>query len=81
MALGDDVLAVMRDGARMDRFLEITCADDQKERLFLTAEDGGRVQFRVPVFPYTQADDEWVAVAHTLIEAMVYLLANSQEVE
>ncbi|MFZ9890175.1 MAG: hypothetical protein ACO3JL_21970 [Myxococcota bacterium] len=69
MATREDILAVMQDGTRIDRFLQITCVDDPPCDLLLTTEDASRVQFRVP---------PWAADADEIIErATAYLLENS----
>lgn len=75
----DDILAVMRDGQRIDRYLEITCTDDPPCILFLTTQDTtpGRVQFRVDACEGMTEDEEMESADATLAAAREYLLANA----
>jgi hypothetical protein len=77
MTIKDDILAVMRDGSRIDRFLEITCDDGAARELFLTTEDATRVQFRVPASLDATAGDEEAAADAVIKEATDHLSANA----
>lgn len=77
MTLRDDILAVMRDGSRIDRYLEITCVDDPPCEMFLTTQASGRVQFEVPASVDATADDEEASADAIIEQARDYLTANS----
>ena len=77
MTIKDDILAVMRDGSRIDRFLEITCDDGAERDLFLTHEDTSRVQFRVPASIDATAGDEEAAADAIIQDATEFLSANA----
>lgn len=75
----EDILAVMRDGRRIDRYMEITCTDDPPCILFLTTKDTtpGRVQFRVDACEGLTEDEEIESADAILAAAREYLLANA----
>lgn len=75
----EDILAVMRDGQRIDRYMDITCTDDPPCILFLTTRDTtpGRVQFRVDACEGLTEDEEIESADAILAAARVYLLANA----
>jgi hypothetical protein len=75
----DDILSVMRDGRRIDRYLEITCTDDPPCILFLTTQDTtpGRVQFRVDACEGLTEDEESESADAILAEAREYLWINA----
>ena len=77
MTLREDILAVMRDGCRIDRFLEITCVDDPPCELFLTTENIGAVQFKVPVSLDGEPEQEEDNVDSIIAEATAYLMENA----
>lgn len=71
------VLDVMRDGRRIDRYVEITSDDD----LFLTSKncDSAHVQFLVPVCQGGLTPDEESENADAIIaEATRYLYENAR---
>jgi hypothetical protein len=70
----DDILEVMRDGRRIDRYLEITCTDDPPCILFLTTQDTDRVQFRVDFCDGLTEDEEIESADAILSAAREYLL-------
>jgi hypothetical protein len=77
MSLRDEILAVMRDGSRIDRFLEITCVDDPPCNLFLTTKNTAVVQFAVPVCDGETEGDEEEAADAVISEAREFLMENA----
>jgi hypothetical protein len=74
----DDILAVMRDGRRIDRYMEITCTDDPPCILFLTTlNTDGAVQFRVGACEGLTEDEEIESADAILAEAREYLWTNA----
>ena len=73
----EDILAVMRDGRRIDRYMEITCTDDPPCILFLTTQDTDRIQFRVEVCEGLTEDEEAESADAVLSAAREYLWVNA----
>ena len=73
----DDILKVMRDGRRIDRYMEITCTDDPPCILFVTTQDTDRVQFRVDVCDGLTEDEEIESADAILAAAREYLWVNA----
>jgi hypothetical protein len=76
MSLRDEILSVMRDGSRIDRYLEITCVDDPPCDLFLTTKNTAVVQFAVPVCDGATEGEEEAADA-VISEAREFLMENA----
>ena len=73
----EDILSVMRDGRRIDRYMEITCTDDPPCILFLTTQDTDRIQFRVEVCEGLTEDEEIESADAILSAAREYLWVNA----
>lgn len=71
--LRGDVLAVMRDGSRIDRFLEATCADDPPVELFLTTRNTAHAQYEVPVCMDSTEYEEASSVDAIIQQALTHL--------
>ena len=73
----DQILEVLRDGRRIDRFLEIVCDGRMPSDLFLTTENTDRdgAQFRVPALLDTTPEQE-EAEADAVIDAAIAFLTK-----
>lgn len=73
----DEVIEVLRDGSRDDRFLEIVCDGSMPSDLFLTTQNTAvdDAQFRVPALLDTTPEQE-EAEADAVIDAAIAFLAK-----
>ena len=75
----DQILEVLRDGSRSDRFLEIVCDGSVPADLFLTTENTDRdgAQFRVPALLDTTAEQEEAEADAVIEAALEFLMQNA----
>ena len=75
----DQILEVLRDGRRIDRFLEIVCDGSRPSDLFLTTENTDRdsAQFRVPALRDTTAEQEEAEADAVIEAALEFLMQNA----